>query len=134
MEKRILARKGQDAMQMNDLILLTNKELHIELPQDYIELTNSGILKKLYNFYNIYFLDTSMEDYNKIPCAIGATKLLRGKKFIPPNNTLALMNDDGNIYFLNILSTESYKVQDSIGNYCTHNIYDWTNSLYQNIN
>lgn len=97
-------------MQLDLLFDIAQHELNIILPNTYVDLTLNGTFKKLYVLYNFYFLDSNMINLDKVPCAIGATKLLRKNKFIPINNTLALLNNDGNFYYLN---TDDNKIYDN---------------------
>lgn len=118
-------------MQIDDLIILAENELNITLSPYYIYCTKNNIFKDLYKTYNFYFLDEEMVDFNVSPCAIGVTKKFRNDEILPQNNSLALLNQDEIIYFINtkkddILYYDGINIKNT-----KQNLEQWINKFYE---
>ena len=87
-----------------ELIKLIEKELHVKLPIDYVEfIKNYGTVSNEY--YEIFGIDEEMEDFEKIPCVIGATKLY--KKTFPIEDDEIVISFDDLLNEIVILNTTS---------------------------
>lgn len=119
-------------MQINELIKLAEKTLSIVLPIEYIICTKDGIFNRLYNNYEVFFLDEKMVNFNISPCAIGVTKKFREEKILPEINSIALGIIDNKLYFLNTNTDRiGYEYNNSILDTDT-TLFNWVIDIISN--
>ena len=118
-----------DALQIDSLVDLINRELNINTPEDYIYFLEKYSKNEKY-LSDIYFIDSSMFDYDKIPCVIGATKKFRDLNIIPKQNSMAIMNKDDIIYYLDTNDNSIHEIIDfSIDRNMNISFAEWVNNI-----
>jgi len=93
-----------------ELVELVENELNVKLPLEYVEFIKKYGTLSTENG-EIFGIDKEMEDFEKIPCVIGATKLYRRSYPISDNEIVISFDDLFNeVVVLDTLSGEVYRI------------------------